>query len=77
VGMDAAHRVWRRFPGTWQVRVLQANQAAVPFWAQAILRFTGKPGQSTANDRDGDRWRVFSFESSNPGSREPAALISS
>ncbi len=67
VGMDVAHRIWRRLPGMWQVRVLQENNAAIHFWDQAILRFTGKPAQWTAIDREGDRWRVFSLESRNPG----------
>jgi predicted acetyltransferase len=66
VGIDMVHRVWKRFPGKWQVRVLQGNEAAVPFWDLAILRFTGQPAQSTTDDRDGDRWQVFSFESSYP-----------
>ncbi len=67
VGMETAHRVWKRFPGMWQLRVLEANDGAVHFWDQAILRFTGEPTQSTALDRDGDRWRVYTFESMHTG----------
>jgi predicted acetyltransferase len=63
VGMEAAHLAWKRFPGMWQVRVLQANDAAVLFWETAILRFTGNPPQSAALDRGGHRWRVFFFDS--------------
>ena len=66
-GMDAAHQVWNRFPGMWQVRVLQANDAGFHFWDQAILRFTGNPAQPSALDRGGDRWLVFSFESRHSG----------
>src|SRR4051794_11399884 len=32
VGMAAAHQLWRRFPGSWEIRVMEANRAAVPFW---------------------------------------------
>jgi predicted acetyltransferase len=63
IGTQVAHRVWKRFPGTWQVRVLEANDAAVHFWDQSILQFTGNHPQSSALDRDGERWQVFSFES--------------
>ncbi len=36
VGTKAAHDVWKRFPGVWEVRVMQANISAQHFWAGAI-----------------------------------------
>jgi len=67
VGMEAAHRIWRRLPGLWQVRVLEANHAAVHFWHQAVLRFTDTATHPASLDRDGDRWRVYIFESAPTG----------
>lgn len=42
VGIIAAHKLWSLFPGPWEVRVMQANTAAQPFWAKAIASFIGK-----------------------------------
>lgn len=64
VGSQIAREVWKRFPGTWEVRVLQANVAALSFWARAIAIFTGEVIQSVGVEKDGDRWQIFSFESS-------------
>src|SRR5271163_2157156 len=36
VGTQAALEVWRRFPGVWEVRVMQKNDAARLFWAETI-----------------------------------------
>jgi predicted acetyltransferase len=41
VGMKAAHEVWKRFPGKWEVRVIVRNQRAKEFWARAIGEFLG------------------------------------
>jgi predicted acetyltransferase len=40
--MLAAHEVWRRFLGIWEVRVMQSNVLAILFWEQAISNFTGE-----------------------------------
>jgi len=63
-GTAAAHEVWRRFPGPWEVRVMESNHAAHRFWLHAITEFSGKPTPSTRVDKDGRRWHLFSFESS-------------
>jgi predicted acetyltransferase len=42
IGMLAAQQVWRRFPGIWEVRVMQSNVLANLFWEQAISNFTGE-----------------------------------
>src|SRR5580698_6532517 len=41
IGTQVAHEVWRRFPGQWEVRVMQANVPAQRFWADAISKFAG------------------------------------
>jgi hypothetical protein len=39
-GTQVAHELWRRFPGRWEIRVMQLNVTAHRFWARAISRFT-------------------------------------
>lgn len=63
VGRRAALEVWRRFPGAWEVRVMQKNDAARRFWADAISLFTGEESHPVAFERGGDSWVLFSFES--------------
>jgi predicted acetyltransferase len=63
VGTQVAHEVWRRFPGSWEVRVMQANVSAVNFWARAISTFTGHAIHPVAFDKDSGRWILFAFES--------------
>jgi predicted acetyltransferase len=64
IGTAIAHTVWRRFPGRWEVRVMEANHAAQHFWARAIARFTGEAIQPVRFEKDGTSWHLFSFESS-------------
>jgi predicted acetyltransferase len=61
IGKKAAHSVWRQFPGRWQVRVMQANQAAHGFWQRAIAEFAGEAISSTHTEKAGETWDVFSF----------------
>lgn len=63
VGTQIAHEVWGRFPGAWEVRVMESNAGAQQFWARAISKFTGGAAPSVSIERDGERWRLFSFES--------------
>jgi len=63
VGTQAALEVWRRFPGVWEVRVMQKNDAARLFWAETISLFTGEESRPVAFERGGDAWVLFSFES--------------
>lgn len=63
VGMTAAQEVWKRFPGSWEVRVINRNQKATHFWARAIEEFVGKAIAPTAFEKNGEAWRLFSFES--------------
>jgi predicted acetyltransferase len=63
VGLAAAHQVWRRFPGSWEVRVMESNRAAREFWQNAVSRFTGQAADARLFEDDGTRWHVFSFQS--------------
>ena len=68
VGTQAAHEVWRKFPGRWEVRVIDRNRKAKEFWARAIKDFIGEAVEPTPFDEDGEGWHVFSFESIRAGS---------
>ena len=63
IGMLAAQKMWRRFPGIWEVRVMQSNVLANLFWEQAISNFTGEAIQPVRVEKGGRYWQLFSFES--------------
>jgi predicted acetyltransferase len=63
IGMLAAQEVWRRFPGIWEVRVMQSNVRANLFWEQAIANFIGEAIQPVRVEKGGRHWQLFSFES--------------
>jgi predicted acetyltransferase len=65
-GTKAAHQVFRLFPGLWEVRVMQANRAALHFWERALSQFTGKTMVAARQDRKAITWHGFSFESPTP-----------
>jgi predicted acetyltransferase len=62
IGTHVAHEVWRRFPGLWEVRVMQSNDSAQHFWARAISTFIGEPVHSLPLERAGRQWHIFPFE---------------
>jgi predicted acetyltransferase len=63
VGTRAAREVWKRFPGRWEVRVIDTNRKAKEFWRSAISEFVGETVEPTPFSRGGRGWHVFSFES--------------
>lgn len=63
IGTNVAHQVWSRFPGRWQVRVMQSNVSARDFWAHDTSKFTGEAINPVRIDKAGERWRLFSFDS--------------
>jgi predicted acetyltransferase len=63
VGTQAAHEIWRMFPGRWEVRVMGWNRKAKEFWARAIGEFLGEAVEPVTFDKGGEGWRLFSFES--------------
>jgi predicted acetyltransferase len=65
VGTRAAHEIWKKFPGRWEVRVMEQNRKAKEFWRRAIDEFLGEACEPTPLVRDGRVWHVFSFDSKN------------
>jgi predicted acetyltransferase len=63
IGTEIAQKMWRRFPGRWEVRVMESNHSAHPFWERAISVFTGETIHSVRVEKGGQCWRLFSFES--------------
>ena len=63
IGTETAHRVWRRAPGRWEVRVMELNHDAHDFWQRAIQSYAGEAMTSSRCEKGGARWRVFSFVS--------------
>ena len=63
IGTDVAREVWRRFPGRWQVRVMQSNRDAHRFWEHAISAFAGQTIEPVSVEKHGKLWHYFSFES--------------
>ncbi len=63
VGTAAAHQVWRRFPGPWEVRVMATNERAYRFWHRAIKNFAGDDFLVARFTQSGKDWHRFSFES--------------
>ena len=64
VGKELAARVWRRCPGSWEVRVRANNVPALEFWHSAVAKFTGHAVNSVRIEIDGVSWHVLSFEAS-------------
>jgi predicted acetyltransferase len=64
IGTEIAHAVWRRFPGQWEVRMMESNHSAHQFWEHAISAFAAKAVHSVPLEKDGYCWHLFSFESS-------------
>jgi predicted acetyltransferase len=63
IGTEIAHDVWRRFPGFWEVRVMESNGPARHFWERAISAFTGETIHPVRVEKGGQGWHLFSFES--------------
>ena len=71
VGMVAAHAVWSRFPGQWQVRVMPENGPALSFWQKAVNAHFGAPVQPAQVETGGRAWLVFEFASGLAGASAP------
>jgi len=63
VGLQAAHALFGRFPGPWEVRVRQKNAPARGFWTRAVGAFTRAPAVPEAVTSGGAEWDVFRFVS--------------
>lgn len=62
-GTEAAHQVFTRFRGRWQVRVMATNQPAYRFWHNAVKSFAGGDFLAAVYLQGGKDWHRFSFES--------------
>jgi predicted acetyltransferase len=67
IGTRVAHEVWRRFPGPWEVRVMEENVSAQRFWAEAIATFVGEIIRPVRIEKGATCWALFSFESKRGG----------
>jgi predicted acetyltransferase len=63
IGAAVARNIWRRFPGPWEVRVIDSNQPARTFWRAAIRAFTGSNVKEASIALQEKLWHVFSFVS--------------
>jgi predicted acetyltransferase len=63
IGTQIAQEIWRRFPGAWEVRVMEANASACQFWERAIAAFAGEVVHAVRVEKSGQGWDLFSFES--------------
>jgi predicted acetyltransferase len=63
IGRELAEKVWLRFPGKWQVRVMAVNIAALKFWTSSIATFAGHAVECKSYESDGKFWHLFSFDS--------------
>lgn len=66
IGSEIANAVWRRFPGRWEVRVMESNHSARQFWERAISEYIGEQVRPVRIPKDGKNWWVFSFASKPP-----------
>jgi predicted acetyltransferase len=71
IGTQIAHEIWRRFPGAWEVRVMQSNVAANHFWAHAVSTFAGERVDPVYTEKKGERWALYRFASGNPRQHNP------
>jgi predicted acetyltransferase len=67
VGGTAAHTLFQHFPGQWEVRVLEANVGALPFWEHTVASYTQHRFTRTGWVHEGTCWQVFRFESPSEG----------
>ena len=63
IGTQVAREAFARFPGAWQVRVLESNKPACAFWGRAVRAFAGEDAALDQINADGRRWNRFSFNS--------------
>lgn len=64
-GTSIAHEFWKMYPGTWELRVLESNVWAQSFWVRAMKLATGKVVEPVSMEKNGDHWKLYTFESNN------------
>ena len=63
VGSEMAEKIWRLFPGRWQIRVRSDNLAGLKFWKSTIAKFTRSPVSAQDVEVKEVVWNLFSFQS--------------
>jgi predicted acetyltransferase len=63
VGSRVAEKIWRQFPGPWEIRVLTNNLPARKFWASAVSTFVGTLTQAHLVVNGNETRYLFQFES--------------
>lgn len=61
IGEAAAHEIWRRYPGDWEVRVRENNVPALGFWRATVSSFIQSPARAEVVRVGEKRWQLFSF----------------
>jgi predicted acetyltransferase len=61
IGSEIAHKIWKQFPGAWEVRVMPSNRPAHRFWQRAITRIKGEVTHSRRVEKADESWRLFTF----------------
>jgi len=69
IGRRMATLLWDDRPGEWLVRVLEANAPALPFWREAISRYSRASHQEEVRILDERPWRFFRFQSQGSAAR--------
>lgn len=63
VGTRSALKIFARFAGDWQVRVMRSNLPACAFWNRAVHLFAGDRYRLDQHTTEGREWNLFSFHS--------------
>lgn len=63
VGRQAAFALWDDLPGSWVVRVSEANQSGLPFWRAVVGAYTSGAFDESARPGKPNGWRIFTFAS--------------
>jgi predicted acetyltransferase len=63
VGSNAAQQLLNRYPGPWEIRVIDENTVAQAFWREVVTRHTRGNFAESRSDTNVHRGPVFTFTS--------------
>ena len=63
IGTKVAIKIWQKFKGRWQVRVLKENKIAHRFWMKTIEKFTSELPVENEMKIKNEIWMVYKFQS--------------
>jgi predicted acetyltransferase len=58
-GVRAAHAVWSKHAGHWEVRIMERNTAALAFWQRAVDAYVGAHVEAEFTQVRGKWWHVL------------------